>query len=142
MPDVRYCTFLVGGHVVGLDAGVVHQVIGRVPIRHVPLAPAAIRGLTRLRGEIVPVVHLAATLGLPVGESPMTVIVRARKGLVGLSVDRIESVVDVPGADHDRVPSSVATQAARYLSATAVVGDCLMLVLDPAVAEDLGGVEW
>jgi chemotaxis signal transduction protein len=64
------CTFWLGPDCFGLDVQLVNEVLLIDDILPVPWAPPALLGLFNSRGRIVPVVDLAALLGLPPSPEP------------------------------------------------------------------------
>ena len=94
-------TFWVGGAEYALPVAPVEEVLRVGPIAPIPRAAPAARGLTRVRGRLVPVVDTAVALGLPasaIDERSRVVIVSRGARLVGLLVDRVAALRD-PDAD-------------------------------------------
>ncbi|MGF1645620.1 MAG: chemotaxis protein CheW [Kineosporiaceae bacterium] len=134
-----YCTFRIDGLYLGIDAGVVQEVLREQAVTPVPLAPPEVRGLINLRGQIVTAIDLGMKLGLPRSERRMNVVVRTGPEAVSLLVDAIDAVVTLPAADHAPVPSTVDPAIAEHLVATGTLDAELLLVLDPAAAVSLAG---
>lgn len=135
--SIMYCTFRVGELYLGIDAGVVQEVLREQPITPVPLAPGAVRGLINLRGQIVTAIDLGMKLGLPPAHRRMNVVVRSGQEAISLLVDKIDDVVALRPQDHGPVPSTVDPTAASHLIATGALDSELLLVLDPAQATRL-----
>lgn len=120
----RCVSVLVAGSVFGLPIGNVQEIIGPRPLTRIFRAPAAVAGVTSLRGDILPVLDLGCLLDLS-GEALdadrwRIVVVRgsgdaARRA--GLKVGGLGPVRDVPrGFDAlDPVPSSVAARTRAYV---------------------------
>jgi chemotaxis signal transduction protein len=71
----QFATFQVGELFFGIEAVRVQEVIRSQEMTEIPLAPAAIKGLINLRGQIVAAVDTRCTLGLPLADAekqPMT----------------------------------------------------------------------
>lgn len=132
--STMYCTFRIDGLYLGIDAGVVQEVLREQPITPVPLASPEVRGLINLRGQIVTAIDLAMLLGLPRAARRMNVVVRTGAEAVSLLVDAIDDVVTLGAAEHAPVPSTVDAATAAHLVATGTLDDELLLVLDPAAA--------
>ena len=137
MPVVRpYCTFRVDGLWLGVDVLEVQEVIRhRTPTR-VPTAPPVIHGLINLRGQIVTVLDLRGRLGLaphgPLFERPMSVVVRAQGGAVGLVVDEMGDVREVDEAALGRPPETIPEAVRRVVSGLYPSEGRSLLVLDIA----------
>ena len=80
----------------GLPLDRVVEVADLTEVLEVPHAEAAMRGLTPLRGRLVPLVHLAAFLGQrtpPVERGRAVVLVELHGRFVAFEVDDAEAVV-------------------------------------------------
>jgi chemotaxis signal transduction protein len=63
------------------------EVVAGPVVTDVPMAPAAVRGLFNVRGQIVPLLDTAALLGLePTATCPFAVVVQTGHGPAGLAV--------------------------------------------------------
>lgn len=81
----------LGGARRSLEVGAVQEVVRAATISRVPAGPAWVRGLTAVRGRLVPVVDPGAAGA----RSPaLVVIVNVGGRGVGLIVDRVEGVID------------------------------------------------
>src|SRR5919112_2451416 len=107
----QYCTFLLDGHLFGVDVASVQEVLKQQELTPVPLAPPDVAGLINLRGQIVTTLDLRSRLGLParpVGTDSVSVVVRsADGGPVSLVVDRIGDVLHVDGSALEPPPDTV-----------------------------------
>jgi purine-binding chemotaxis protein CheW len=129
-----FCTFEVQGHLLGLPAQHVQEVLVGHAITWLPHAPEVVRGLMNLRGQIVPVLDLATRLALPpaprgAGSAPM-VLVRTSEGPVSLLVDRIGDVIDVGPLPVEPIPDALQGEPRRLLVATYKLADRLLLAVD------------
>ncbi len=97
----QFVTFLVGGEVFAVDMAPVQEIL-RVPdVVRVPLAPAALEGLSNLRGHILPIISLRRIFGFAdqaYDDSTRAVVIDLGQPL-GFVVDRVASVINVE-ADH------------------------------------------
>jgi purine-binding chemotaxis protein CheW len=85
-----------------------------------------------LRGKIVPILDLAARLGLPAaeneaGDSGKIVILDTDGGQIGVIVDNVDEVLTVSVDQIDAVPA-----AGDAIEAIAKIGDRLVVLLDAA----------
>ncbi|HEX2874234.1 MAG TPA: chemotaxis protein CheW [Polyangiaceae bacterium] len=105
----------VAGSAYGIAVADVQEVVGyRTPTR-VFHAPKALAGVTNLRGEVLPVIDLASLLqddaeARPEAAEPRVVVVRERSGAkrrVGLKVDALLGLREVPAGRHTDVPPAV-----------------------------------
>jgi purine-binding chemotaxis protein CheW len=87
----------LGGEEYGLPVDDVLEVADSGEIVPVPGAGSAMLGVRNLRGQVLPVVDLAAVLGLPRGTTPGRVVVVAEGGrAAGLGVDSVKGVESLP----------------------------------------------
>jgi len=130
---VQYCTFELGGLLLGLEAKLVQEVLRSQPVTEVPLAPHAVCGLMNMRGQIVLVVDLRRRLGLPEPPSDarrVNVLVRTDDGLVSLLVDRVGDVLEISPDDFEPVPDTLDSEARLLLRGAHQLPDKLLLQLD------------
>lgn len=73
----------------------VREVARGLELTPVPGAPPAVRGVHNLRGEVVPVVELAAVLGLAGGEGDCVVLAEDAGRRAGLAVDELLDVSEL-----------------------------------------------
>lgn len=89
--DRRYLIFTLGSDDFALDAGIVRELLRPPRLTRVPGAPAALAGLTNLRGTALPVLDLRRVVrpGLEPATEPTRVVVAEAAEAVGLLVDRV-----------------------------------------------------
>ncbi len=128
-----WMTFSLAGETFALPVDPVHEVLRLSSITRVPHAPFPIRGVTNLRGRVVPVIDLRIRLELPEGEvtrSSRIVVVGSRGRRLGLLVDSVHQVVHL---DVDRVqppPDDVMTVQSDYIRGVYHLEEQLILLLD------------
>lgn len=130
----QLCTFGVDDMLFGVDVTRVQEVIRFQEMTAVPLAPAVVRGLINLRGQIVMAVDLRARLGLPPhphGDLPMNVVVRSTDGCVSLLVDSIGDVIEISESALEIPPPTMAKNHRQVVDAVCKLPGTLLLVLDP-----------
>lgn len=133
----QYLVFEAGGESLAISILHVREIVEYGLVTRVPLMPKSIRGVTNLRGSIVPVVDLAVRLGLsPQPRNPHTcvVVVDACLGghpsVVGLVADAVSTVRELT---HDEVSPTPALGSKVSVDAFAGLGragDRLFPVLD------------
>jgi purine-binding chemotaxis protein CheW len=133
----QYLTFFIAGeeYAVGLDH--VREVIPYDTVTRVPGMPRTVRGVTNLRGSVVPVVDLAIKFRLP--EIPVTartciVLVEAKFDesavLIGLLTEEVGQVLALAAEALLPAPSFGAPVRTDFLAGMAQVGKKFALVLD------------
>ncbi len=128
----QLCTFKLDGHLFGVDAQSVQEVIRYQEMTKVPMAPPAISGLINLRGQIVTAVDLRLRLGLGKldgDRKPMNVVVRSDEGAVSLLVDQIGDVIEVDDRNFEEPPDTLSgTARDLILGAYKLEGQLLLLL--------------
>lgn len=136
----QFCTFKVDGHFFGVEVAQVQEVMRHQNTEHVPLAPAVIKGLINLRGEIVTAIDLRTRLRLTLrAESsvPMHVVIRTEQGPVSLLVDEIGDVMDVAEETFEAPPEALQGPAKELITGAHKLEGKLLLVLDTKKTTDL-----
>jgi purine-binding chemotaxis protein CheW len=126
-------TFALQGEEFGIPVAQVREVIRVGEITRVPQAPPHVRGVTNLRGRILPVVDLRTRLGLPAAEpTPLARILVVELGdrVLGLLVDAVLQVAKVPLDVITAPPDEVRTADADYLSGVARWSGRLIILLE------------
>ena len=129
----QYCTFFLDGHYFGIDVLRVQEVIRYQEMTRVPLAPAVVRGLINLRGQIVTAIDLRRRLELPDrpdGELPVNVVVQTDDGAVSLLVDEIGDVLHASEGAFERPPETLKGLARELIRGAYKLGGRLLLILD------------
>jgi purine-binding chemotaxis protein CheW len=116
-----------------LPVQVVQEVLRVDSITRVPHAPRGIRGVTNMRGRVLPVVDLRLRLGF--AEQPITgasriLVALAAAGPVGLLVDAVEQMMAIAVSDHREPPPEMRREEESAALAVVDPGDQPLLLLD------------
>jgi purine-binding chemotaxis protein CheW len=141
----QYLTFSLGHEEYGVEILKVQEIKGYSTITPIPNTPPHVRGVMNLRGTIIPVVDLRSKLGMPTAEcSPFTVIVVVKVGskTMGLVVDAVSDVLNIPSRDLQPTPDFGAQVDAAFISGMAKAGEKLVVLLDldRVLSGDAGGL--
>ena len=100
-----FLTFLLGSEQYGVEILKVQEIIGLLPITRVPNTRSHVKGLVNLRGKVLMVIDLRLRFGMeaiePTEESCI-IFVRMRQVEMGLIVDKVSDVLDIPEKDIDK----------------------------------------
>lgn len=133
----QLCTFLVEDLLLGIDVTRVQEVIREQAMTPVPLAPARVKGLINLRGQIVTAIDLRCVLQLPAAaeqQPRMNVIVCTEEGAVSFLVDEIGDVVDVDDASFEMPPETLSSSSKELIEGVYKLDNGLLLLLDTEMA--------
>jgi purine-binding chemotaxis protein CheW len=95
----------------------VREIRGWTPTTPLPNAPAYVLGVVNLRGTVLPVIDLGARLGLAAAtptERHVIIVVRLGERLVGLLVDAVSEILNVPDEAVQPTPD-IASEQVRDL---------------------------
>ncbi|MGI4791607.1 MAG: chemotaxis protein CheW [Janthinobacterium lividum] len=129
----QFLTFSLDGEEYGLDILKVQEIKGYVPTTRIPNSPPDVVGVLNLRGTIVPIVDLRRKFGLESVEyTPFTaiVVVVVRGRIMGIIVDSVSEVVNIPGSDIQPAPDFGNSMSTAMLRGMAKLGDSLITLLD------------
>ena len=135
----QLATFHVGDLYCGIDVLKVQEVMRHHMMTKVPLAPAVIRGLINLRGQIVTAVDLRRRLGLAEraeGAPPMNVVVRTNEGVASFLVDSIGDVVEISESSFERAPDTLVGAARKVVVGIYKMDGRILHLLDADQAAD------
>ena len=128
-----WVTFEVAGEVYGLPVLAVEEVLRVTVITRLPYAPAPMRGITQLRGRVLPVVDLAVRLGAPpveIGPQSRIVVVTARGRTLGLLVDAARQVVKLLPSAMEAPPPEIVSDQSDFIVAVVRRAESLVILLD------------
>ena len=127
-----WVTCRVDREVFGLPVTQVQEILRVSALTRVPHAPFPVRGVTNLRGYVLPVVDLRLRLGLAaVDPGPLSrvMVVQSRGRLIGLLVDAVEQVTQVDRLAVEPPPEDVMTDHSYYLIGVYHTADGGLLIL-------------
>ncbi len=100
----QYVTFLIKNETYGIEVLRVKEIVGITSIRSIPNSASYLKGVINLRGKVVPVIDLRVKFNIPEKEydtSTVILIIEDRGNLVGIIVDAVSDVIDMPGELQD-----------------------------------------
>lgn len=99
--SVRMCVLSLGGELFAIDLGNIREVFEVEAVTSVPGMPSMLTGVTNLRGTVIPLLDLRASLGLSVSDAllPFAVVIRHGSRQLGVLVDHVPEIRAVP-RDH------------------------------------------
>ena len=132
----QYLTFLLAGEMFGVGILNVKEIIEYGNLTEIPMMPAFIRGVINLRGSVVPVIDLAARFGgksTEVGRRTCIVIVEVADEEmhhdIGIMVDAVSEVLEIPAGDIEPPPSFGARIRADFIFGMGKVAGKFVILL-------------
>jgi len=111
----------------------VQEILRVEQLTRVPHAPFPVRGVTNMRGHVLPVVDLRRRLRLPeveIGREHRIMVIDSRNRLIGLLVDAVREVVEIDRLRIEDPPEDVMTDQSYYIQGVYHRGDELLILLD------------
>jgi purine-binding chemotaxis protein CheW len=133
----QYLTFVLGGEVFAIGILAIKEIIEYSAPTEVPMMPGYVRGVINLRGAVVPVVDMSVRFGRkPSDVTKRTCIVIVEMSTagerqdVGLLVDAVNEVLDIPASDIEPPPAFGARIRPEFIRGMGKINDKLVMLLD------------
>jgi purine-binding chemotaxis protein CheW len=105
----KYLTFSLSGEEYGISILKVKEIIGIMPVTHVPQTPDFVKGVINLRGKVIPVVDLRLRFALQAAAYTCIIVVEVAGAsghvMMGIVVDAVSEVLNIRGADIENTPA-------------------------------------
>ncbi|HYM61255.1 MAG TPA: chemotaxis protein CheW [Thermoanaerobaculia bacterium] len=128
-----WVTFWLAGETFALPVTHVYEILRVTGVTRVPHAPAMVRGVTNMRGRVLPVIDLRVRLGLSSAEpTPQSriLVVTSRGRSLGLLVDAVQQVERIQRETVQPPPPDVMTTQSDYIIGVCDLGARLVILLD------------
>lgn len=133
----QYLTFTLGGEMFAIGILNIKEIIEFGSLTAVPMMPEFIRGVINLRGSVVPVVDLSARFGRQAAEvSRRTCIViievetDGERQDVGVVVDGVSEVLEIPVHDIEPAPAFGATIRTDFIQGMGKIDGKFVIILN------------
>lgn len=132
----KYLTFDLDDNDYGVPILKVSEIIGITPITPIPKTPSFIKGIINLRGRIIPVMDLRLKFGMTEREYDQNTCiiiinleVKGQKKQMGVVVDIVSEVCNIPEADIED-PPSYGGNSDHSISGVGKIKDRVVILLD------------
>ncbi len=129
----KYLTFTLGNEAFGIEILFVTEIIGLQQITEVPDLPEYVKGIINLRGKIIPVMDMRSRFKKEFreyDERTCIIVVDIGEISIGLIVDRVSEVVDIPEENVSEPPKVNKSSQNKYVKGIGKIGDSVKLILD------------
>jgi purine-binding chemotaxis protein CheW len=142
---VQYLTFFTASEEYAISIVKVSEIVEYEAVTTVPNTPVWIRGVTNLRGKVVPVVDLAVKFGLPAsGISKFSCIIitevmfQGENLTMGVLADSVSQVIELSADEIEATPPFGTRVKTEYLLGMGAMGKkfCLILDIDKVLSAD------
>ena len=102
----KFLIFMCDDLRLGVHAESVVEILTNQPITYLPMLPDFVRGIINMRGQMIPIVDIRARLGKPEKEDSLVVVLNLEDVQLGILVDAVDQMVDIPKHNILPMPSS------------------------------------
>lgn len=130
--DVQLVTFRVAGQEFAFNIFQVERILRYETPARLPRAPDFLEGVLQYHGAAIPLIDLRKRLGVeaPLRDDTRTIILEWDGGRIGVVVDAVTEVLEVPAAQVTPPPSLVRGLAAEYITGLVVRDGRTIIVLN------------
>jgi purine-binding chemotaxis protein CheW len=143
----KHLTFALDDEVYGSNILKIKEIIGIMDITPVPQSPPYVKGVLNLRGKIIPVMDLRLKFGFEkraYDERTCVIVVElanaAGKLLIGIIVDSVSEVANIPEGDIEPTPDLGGRQNTEYIEGMAKMKGKVVILLDIAQVLSFGEI--
>lgn len=129
----EYLTFTLGDEEYGIDIRKVREIRGYESVTQIPHAPDFIKGVTNLRGNIVPVLDLRLKFRLgrvEYGAFTVMVILSVAQRVVGMVVDGVSDVLPLQAEQIRPAPEFAASVHTRFITGIGALPQRMLILID------------
>ncbi len=133
----QYLTFVLGAETFAIGIMAIKEIIEYASLTEVPMMPAYVRGVINLRGAVVPVLDLPVRFGKASSEvtkRTCIVIIDVQLGserhVLGLVVDAVNAVLDIPAGDIEPPPAFGASIRTEFIRGMVKINAKFVIVID------------
>lgn len=131
--DTQLLVFEINQVNYGIEVGQVQTIIKPQPVYLVPGTADYLKGLTNLRGEVVPVIDLRTRFDLPekeIDKDTRFMVIKVNDIMASLVVDKVNGVKTISTSLIEKPSGVVLDINNRYLTGMARLDDMIVLILD------------
>jgi len=129
----RYLTFKIAHEEYGIEIRYVVEIIGMYKITPIPEVPSFVKGVINLRGKVIPVIDIRLRFNMDFkeyDERTCIIVVKMNNTIVGLIVDTINEVVEIPESQVDQPTSLSQNKKNKFVQGLGKVEESVKILLD------------
>ena len=131
---VELLSFSLDNQDYAVDIMAVREIRGWTQPTNLPCTPDYVCGVINLRGTVLPILNLAARLGLgarEVSDRSVVIVLFVEDRTFGITVDAVSDILTVPPSAIQAPPDGVQAQTDGYVRALCLLEDKMIRLLDP-----------
>ena len=128
----KYLTFFLNLEECGIEIRHVTEIIGIQNITEIPDMPLYIKGVINLRGKVIPVMDVRLRFGVeerPYDDRTCIIVINVDNQSVGLIVDRVSEVLDIPKEDIEPPPKVKGGESSLFIQGMGKVREHVKILL-------------
>lgn len=129
----KYLVFFLDGQEFAITIEYIIDIINVQPITIVPNVPNYVRGITNLRGKVIPIIDMRLRFGKDEKEyndRTCIIVVEVEEASVGLIIDQVSEVIKIKEASISPPPSFIQGSESRFIQGISESNTGIKLILD------------
>lgn len=129
----EFLIFTLGNEEYGIDILKVQEIRGYDQVTRIANTPAFIKGVTNLRGVIVPIIDLRVKFSqqsVSYDENTVVIVLNFGQRVVGIVVDGVSDVLSLTAEQIRPAPEFAVTLATEYLTGLGSLGERMLILVD------------
>jgi len=129
----EFLIFTLGDEEYGIDILKVQEIRGYDQVTRIANTPAFIKGVTNLRGVIVPIIDLRvkfAQQNVEYNENTVVIVLNFENRVEGIVVDGVSDVLSLTQEQIRPAPDFAVTLTTEYLTGLGSLGDRMLILVD------------
>ena len=125
--------FTLGDEEYGIDVRKVQKSRGYDQVTRIANTPAFIKGVTNLRGVIVPIVDLRikfSQVDVDYNDNTVVIVLNLGQRVVGIVVDGVSDVLSLTAEQIRPAPEFAVTLSTEYLTGLGALGDRMLILVN------------
>lgn len=129
----EFLVFTLGDEEYGIDILKVQEIRGYDQVTRIANTPAFIKGVTNLRGVIVPIIDLRIKFDQPdveYNDNTVVIVLNLALRVVGIVVDGVSDVLSLTTDQIRPSPEFAVTMSTEYLTGLGALGERMLILVD------------
>ncbi|HGE6735969.1 TPA: chemotaxis protein CheW [Serratia marcescens] len=129
----EFLIFTLGNEEYGIDILKVQEIRGYDQVTRIANTPVFIKGVTNLRGVIVPIIDLRVKFSqqsVSYDENTVVIVLNFGQRVVGIVVDGVSDVLSLTAEQIRPAPEFAVTLATEYLTGLGSLGERMLILVD------------
>ncbi|WP_439212228.1 chemotaxis protein CheW [Duffyella gerundensis] len=129
----EFLVFTLGDEEYGIDILKVQEIRGYDQVTRIANTPSFIKGVTNLRGVIVPIIDLRLKFEQPdveYNDNTVVIVLNLVQRVVGIVVDGVSDVLSLTQDQIRPAPEFAVTMSTEYMTGLGALGERMLILVD------------